>query len=319
MNSHVSITSGRETDADRVRALEAYLRSAGSYTDTPREMDPALGESPVEGFLLGELSGHCEYFASGMVVLARSIDIPARLVNGFAGGPAQRGRRFHRAHPGRRTRLGRRSITRDTGWVRYDPTPPYLRTREDLPRSPKFAKQIGEFASMLELWWYQSARGRLRHLGSGPDGTLRVGLAWRSFRESTSTSSPRRECEHGQAVESLKLNVGFESMVLDRSARRPRLCAGFTFVVTSRQSFERTPPCVLARRSRFWATSRTAAGTLDDGTRVRERKFETPRSGRSRPQGPSARSPRIVSCGTLRSDPRRRIDAYPPRNATASS
>jgi len=67
-----SIVAGAATDADRARAIESHLRKHGSYTDAP----PAMGtgdDSPVEDFLLGELAGHCEYFASGMVVLARSV------------------------------------------------------------------------------------------------------------------------------------------------------------------------------------------------------------------------------------------------------
>jgi transglutaminase-like putative cysteine protease len=199
------ITAGRETDADRVRALEAHLRSAGSYTDTPREMDPELGDSPVEGFLLGELSGHCEYFASGMVVLARSIDIPARLVNGFAGG--------QRNEIGDFVELTRADAHawvevhyESAGWVRYDPTPPNLRIREDIP--PNLANQIAAFGSMMELWWYQRV---VDFDTSDQVEMIRTGwLAWRSLRESTSTSTSNSIEVGRDRSGNLELNVGFE-------------------------------------------------------------------------------------------------------------
>jgi hypothetical protein len=48
------------------------------------QVDPSL--DPVEDFLVNRKEGHCEYFASALALLLRSIDIPARLVNGFKGG-----------------------------------------------------------------------------------------------------------------------------------------------------------------------------------------------------------------------------------------
>ena len=47
-------------------------------------VDPKL--DPVEDFLVNRKEGHCEYFASALALLLRSIDIPARMVNGFKGG-----------------------------------------------------------------------------------------------------------------------------------------------------------------------------------------------------------------------------------------
>ena len=41
---------------------------------------------PVEDFLVNRKKGHCEYFASALALLLRSVDIPSRMVNGFKGG-----------------------------------------------------------------------------------------------------------------------------------------------------------------------------------------------------------------------------------------
>ena len=47
-------------------------------------IDPKL--DPVEDFLVNRKAGHCEYFASALALLLRSVDIRSRIVNGFKGG-----------------------------------------------------------------------------------------------------------------------------------------------------------------------------------------------------------------------------------------
>ncbi len=146
------ITREAVTDADRAAAIERWLREEGEYTDAPEDMTAGGERSPVEGFLLGDLAGHCEYFASGMVVLARATGLPARLVNGFAGGQTNEVGGFVEltssdAHAWVEVHY------RDAGWVRYDPTPPALRMRAAGDAS--FGESLGALASALELWWFQ--------------------------------------------------------------------------------------------------------------------------------------------------------------------
>ena len=139
-------------DADRARALETHLRSEGRYTDSPEPVDPASTRSAVETFLLEERPGHCEYFASGMVVMARSLGLHARLVNGFAGGRVNRLGGF--------TELLRSDAHawveihyENAGWVRYDPTPPDRRLRALTAMS--LGERLSELRSAAELWWFQ--------------------------------------------------------------------------------------------------------------------------------------------------------------------
>ena len=70
----------------RAAALEHYLRESGEFRYS-LEQDPGDPNlDPVEDFLVNRRSGHCEYFASALALLLRSIDIPCRMVNGFKGG-----------------------------------------------------------------------------------------------------------------------------------------------------------------------------------------------------------------------------------------
>jgi transglutaminase-like putative cysteine protease len=173
-----SITAGQTTDATRAAAIEAHLRGHGRYTDTPPPMGTKDGPSPIEEFLLGALAGHCEYFASGMVVLARQSGLPSRLVNGFAGG---------RVNPlGGFVELSRSDAHawveihyEDAGWVRYDPTPPDLRLRGMAALS--FMEHLTALGSTIELWWFQRV---VDFDSSDQIAAMKTAFAvWRKFRQ----------------------------------------------------------------------------------------------------------------------------------------
>lgn len=113
-----SLTAGLETRYDRARAIEAWLQRL-EYT---RELPTTPAETGIEHFLFQRRAGHCEYFSTAMVLLLRSVGVPARNVNGFLGGQWN-GVGDHLAvtqneahswvevwHPG-------------FGWVTHDPTP----------------------------------------------------------------------------------------------------------------------------------------------------------------------------------------------------
>jgi transglutaminase-like putative cysteine protease len=74
-------TAGAGDDRARAIALVRHLRDDFTYTlDRPR---PPRGQSALLDFLLVHREGHCEFFASAFVVLARALGIPARLVAGY--------------------------------------------------------------------------------------------------------------------------------------------------------------------------------------------------------------------------------------------
>ncbi|APB32383.1 membrane-bound protease [Gloeomargarita lithophora Alchichica-D10] len=77
------ITRTAPTEFDQVQAIQDYLTQNFTYTtDLPNPGD----EPPLDAFLFTHQRGHCEYFATAMTVMLRSIGIPARLVNGYLGG-----------------------------------------------------------------------------------------------------------------------------------------------------------------------------------------------------------------------------------------
>ncbi len=120
---------GPDAVTERARALEAYLRESGQFNYTLQMdiHDPTL--DPVEDFLVNRKAGHCEYFASALALLLRSVGIRSRVVNGFKGGDwnelteALNVRQKH-AHSWVEAYVGR-SNSPDAlpHWVTLDPTP----------------------------------------------------------------------------------------------------------------------------------------------------------------------------------------------------
>jgi transglutaminase-like putative cysteine protease len=74
------ITSSAGNDFDKAAAVENYLRTRFGYT---LELPPSAVKDPIANFLFDRKRGHCEYFASAMAVMLRTLGIPSRVVTGF--------------------------------------------------------------------------------------------------------------------------------------------------------------------------------------------------------------------------------------------
>jgi transglutaminase-like putative cysteine protease len=73
------------TAYDQARALERFLRQYPYSLDVPL---PPRTADPVDFFLFDLQEGYCDYYASAMVVMARSLGLPARLAVGYRAQPA---------------------------------------------------------------------------------------------------------------------------------------------------------------------------------------------------------------------------------------
>ena len=76
------VTADQETAFLKASAIERYLSSNYEYTLQLPAVPP---RDPVASFLFERKMGHCEYFASSMVMMLRTLGIPSRIVNGFRG------------------------------------------------------------------------------------------------------------------------------------------------------------------------------------------------------------------------------------------
>ena len=112
------ITADATTRYDQALALQEYFRNTANFTYTTA-VDPS-GSDSVSVFL-DKREGYCVQFASGMIMLARSLDIPARLAIGFLPGtPSNDGASVIR---GGDAHAWPELYFAGAGWVRFEPTP----------------------------------------------------------------------------------------------------------------------------------------------------------------------------------------------------
>ncbi|GAA0598887.1 DUF4129 domain-containing transglutaminase family protein [Virgibacillus siamensis] len=80
------ITSEEDNRYDKAQAVESYFNSHGFVYQTKNVPVPGKEDDYVAQFLFESKAGYCDNFSTSMVVLLRTLDIPARWVKGFTGG-----------------------------------------------------------------------------------------------------------------------------------------------------------------------------------------------------------------------------------------
>ncbi|MFC0297521.1 transglutaminase TgpA family protein [Geobacillus jurassicus] len=80
------ITDGEKTIYDKVKAIEQYFHLNGYTYETTDVAVPGVNQDYVDQFLFETKRGYCDNFSTSMVVLVRSLGIPARWVKGYTPG-----------------------------------------------------------------------------------------------------------------------------------------------------------------------------------------------------------------------------------------
>lgn len=113
------ITAGASTAYDRALALQSYFRDGTQFRyDT--SVEAGTSDDAVWDFLQSR-RGYCVQFATAMTVLARTLDIPARLGVGFLPGDLGSDRAYRVT--GADAHAWPELYFPGTGWVRFEPTP----------------------------------------------------------------------------------------------------------------------------------------------------------------------------------------------------
>ena len=137
---------GAGSDGERAQVLAQFLRTSYGYT---LELPAHEVADPLAYFLFERRKGHCEYFASALAVMLRTLGIPSRLVTGFQSGIYNPLTELYvirasDAHswveawvPGR-------------GWVSFDPTPP-----DPHPGANALMTKLALYADAVETFWQE--------------------------------------------------------------------------------------------------------------------------------------------------------------------
>lgn len=144
-----NVTKGYRTRYDAARATENYLQTQFGYTLELK----AGGQDPLADFLFNVREGHCEYFATAMVMMLRTQGIAARLATGFQQGDYNETAdvfvvRQRHAHAWVEVYFPGEEV-----WVPFDPTPA---AGQELSGTPAgIAGQVSKYLEALEMFWIQ--------------------------------------------------------------------------------------------------------------------------------------------------------------------
>ncbi|MCA9278331.1 MAG: DUF3488 domain-containing protein [Phycisphaeraceae bacterium] len=141
--------------AQRVAAATAvrnYLRTSFNYSLIP----PTIydGTDPIDWFLENGTEAHCEFFASCMTAMCRSLGIPARMVTGYVaaewnGASKSYTVRASNAHAWVEV------LGAEGEWVTMDPTPPADFVRLHQP-PPSMFRNLRQLLDSINRFWVMS-------------------------------------------------------------------------------------------------------------------------------------------------------------------
>ncbi|HVO44394.1 MAG TPA: transglutaminase domain-containing protein, partial [Aggregatilineales bacterium] len=131
------------TRYEKARAIEIWLRSNIKYSESISL--PPQNQDPVDWLLFDKKEGYCTYYASAMVVMLRTVGVPARIAAGFAQGQNEPGTQVYTVRE-RDAHTWVEVYFPKAGWVEFEPTsaqmpldrpPPRVEPRTPSP-SPTF-------------------------------------------------------------------------------------------------------------------------------------------------------------------------------------
>jgi protein-glutamine gamma-glutamyltransferase len=140
------ITRNAPTPYDKVKAIENELKTRFGYT-----LDLTIkGSDPLAEFLFDAREGHCEYFATAMVIMLRKLDIPARIVNGFQMGEYNDLNRLYTVRESDAHSWVEVYFPRSNSWIEFDPTP--AAGINDYSQGGMLAR-LRKYMDAMEVFW----------------------------------------------------------------------------------------------------------------------------------------------------------------------
>ena len=140
------ITANHLTPYLKARAIESYLKQNYGYT-----LEPNISyDNPLAEFLFEKRAGHCEYFATAMAVMLRTVGIPSRVVNGFQMGEYNDVSNFYSVRQRDAHSWVEVFFAGNHRWVEFDPTP--AAGINDYSRGGLLAR-VKKYLEAAEVFW----------------------------------------------------------------------------------------------------------------------------------------------------------------------
>lgn len=205
------------------RSIENHLRTNYAYSLEMRR--PLDATDPIEWFLFQSKVGHCEYFASAMAALVKSLGIDARVVTGYVAAewiPES----MHYVVREANAHAWVEAEIRPNVWHTYDPTPPADLIEIHKPKRGLLAR-IAQMIDAVEYAWIRSIVGfdeqsRLRLIGGG-GGDLASAASDRSNAPLLlSPDRIRRALERAIAAFAISACIGLAGLALLARLRASR-------------------------------------------------------------------------------------------------
>jgi membrane protein implicated in regulation of membrane protease activity len=137
---------GEGEPLQRALRLQQHLASSYRYST---DFVGRSGQMPLESFLFDRREGHCEFFATAMVVMLRSQGIPARFVTGFYGGELNALEGYYIVRQSN-AHAWVEAWVPGAGWHLFDPTPATGLPGAEERNLPMLMSQVWDY--MLFRW-----------------------------------------------------------------------------------------------------------------------------------------------------------------------
>jgi hypothetical protein len=134
------------TPFEKARAIENYLKTEFRYTLELK----STGDDPLAEFLFETREGHCEYFATAMAIMLRTLGMPARIVNGFQMGEYNDLNGMYTVRESDAHSWVEAYFPRTDSWIEFDPTP--SAGINDYTQGGLLAR-FRRYADAMEVFW----------------------------------------------------------------------------------------------------------------------------------------------------------------------
>ncbi len=246
-----SWTANLSDPREMARRVEARLRSGYAY-----DLDSPSGgaKNPLDHFLFESKRGHCEFYSTAMAVMLRTRGVPTRNVTGFVGGTFNRFSQTYAVRQGD-AHSWVEVYLNDTGWTRFDPTPPSgaapqseingaLVVLRDLIEAmgQRWNRHVVGYDLKQQIWLFQGVQDTYRKLMPRQNGSITgrlfsspqrailvlfalIGMGWaaRELWLRQRKNEPREELSLAErrALQIVELYQALDRVMSQRGAPRP--------------------------------------------------------------------------------------------------